>query len=79
MASKSLVYREHKYFVEAELFFHLKSKPSHVSRIEPTSGIGTERTWRSSRCMSVIGATADVICSKRVFPSLTQLGHRKPD
>jgi len=72
MASKSLVYREHKYFVEAELFFHLKSKPSHVSRIEPTSGIGTERTWRSSRCMSVIGGAADDICSQRVFRLLTQ-------
>jgi hypothetical protein len=37
---------------------------------------GTERTWRSSRCMSAIGATADDICSQRVFRLLTHLGHR---
>src|ERR1035437_10261754 len=37
------------------------------------SVVGTERTWRSSRCMSVIGATADDICSHRVFRLLTQL------
>jgi hypothetical protein len=60
MASKSLVYREHKYFVEAELFFHLKSKPSHVSRIEPTSGIGTKRTWSLRRAMSVHWGKAEV-------------------
>src|ERR1035437_10536498 len=35
---------------------------------------GTFRTCRSSRCMSVIGATADVICSKRVFRLLTPNG-----
>jgi hypothetical protein len=39
------------------------------------SPVGTERTWRSSRCMSVIGATADDICSQRVFRLLTQLRH----
>jgi hypothetical protein len=38
--------------------------------------IGTERTWRSGRDMSVIGATADVICSERVFRLLTQSGSR---
>src|ERR1019366_445150 len=42
------------------------------------SPIGTFRTCRSSRCMSVIGATADVICSKRVFRLLTYLGSRRP-
>jgi hypothetical protein len=60
MASKSLVYREHKYFVEAELFFHLKSKPSHVSRIEPTSGIGTKRTSQPDRRMSAFRGKAEV-------------------
>jgi hypothetical protein len=29
--------------------------------------VGTERTWRRSCCMSVIGATADGIYSQRVF------------
>src|SRR5450631_3863114 len=43
-----------------------------------TSAPGTERTWRSGRDMSVIGATADVICSERVFRLLTQLGHGHP-
>jgi hypothetical protein len=33
---------------------------------------GTERTWRSSRCMSVIGGTADDICSQRVFRLLSR-------
>src|SRR5664279_1588831 len=36
--------------------------------------IGTKRTWRSGRDMSVIGATADVICSERVFRLLTRSG-----
>jgi hypothetical protein len=31
------------------------------------NNIGTKRTWRSSRCMSAIGATADDICSQWYF------------
>jgi hypothetical protein len=40
-----------------------------------TSGVGTERTCRSGRSMSVVGGRAENIGSERVFPSLTQLGH----
>src|SRR5664279_5230501 len=40
------------------------------------AAVGTKRTWRSGRDMSVIGATADVICSERVFRLLTHFGHR---
>ena len=36
--------------------------------------IGAERTWRSSRCMSVIGATADDICRVRVIRLWTHNG-----
>src|SRR6476646_7493959 len=38
--------------------------------------IGTNRTWRDVRLESAFGGRADVICSERVFPVLTQLGHR---
>jgi hypothetical protein len=40
-----------------------------------TSAVGTERTWRNSRWMSVIGATAENICSQRVFRLLTPNRH----
>jgi hypothetical protein len=40
-----------------------------------TSESGTFRTCRGRRRMSVIGATADVICSQRVFRLLTQQRH----
>jgi hypothetical protein len=40
-----------------------------------TSVIGTERTCRCSRLMSVVGGRADHICSKGVFRLLTQLRH----
>src|SRR5450755_2432750 len=39
------------------------------------NNIGTERTCRSGRDMSAIGARADVICSERVFRLLTHSGH----
>src|SRR5260370_42243283 len=48
---------------------------SPTSQKDFCNKIGTERTWRSSRCMSVIGATADDICSPRVFRLLTHLRH----
>src|SRR5450631_2476816 len=51
---------------------------NHCSRKPSTdfcNKICTERTWPSGRDMSAIGATADVICSKRVFPLLTRFGH----
>ena len=40
------------------------------------SDYGAESFILRFRCMSTIGATADVICSKRVFRLLTQLRHR---
>src|SRR5467141_4053104 len=39
------------------------------------SAIGTFRTWPDVRLESAFGGRADVICSERVFPVLTQLGH----
>jgi hypothetical protein len=39
--------------------------------------IGTTRKCRRGRCMSVVGGTADHICSERVFPGLTHNGHRR--
>ena len=37
--------------------------------------IGTERTCQSHCAMSFVGARAENICSRRVFPGLTQLRH----
>src|SRR6476620_15563 len=38
------------------------------------AAIGTKRTWRDVRLESAFGGRADVICSERVFPVLTQSG-----
>jgi putative ABC transport system substrate-binding protein len=43
-----------------------------------TSDIGTKRSLRRSRRMSVVGGEAENICSVRVFRILTHLGHRRP-
>jgi hypothetical protein len=49
---------------------------SFVRHVSTTSVHGTERTCRSGRDMSAIGARADVICSERVFRLLTPSGRR---
>jgi hypothetical protein len=38
------------------------------------SGSGTKRTSPDVRLESAFGGRADVICSERVFPVLTQVG-----
>ena len=48
----------------------------HLFPLARVSPFSTTQTCRSSRCMSAIGATADVICSERVFRLLTRSGHR---
>jgi hypothetical protein len=45
-----------------------------LANSEPSTH-GTFRTRRSSRCMSVFGATADDIYSERVFRLLTRFGN----
>jgi hypothetical protein len=52
----------------------LQNVKKSLANPEPSTH-GTFRTCRSSRCMSVIGATADVICSQRVFRLLTHKRH----
>src|SRR6266403_4537860 len=47
------------------------------ARLGSMSACGTNRTWRDVRLESAFGGRADVICSERVFPVLTQLGSRQ--
>src|SRR6266404_4682539 len=57
------------------------TNPANVKKAlansEPSTH-GTNRSSRNSHRMSVVGGKAEVICSRGVFPSLTQVGSRAP-